>query len=80
MLALDTVANLRSNHGFQFKITYSPNGSNSEAVTLYGADDQELVAKMREMGIQEFSVGSTNLEDVYLAITGGMDGFDDRAG
>ena len=78
VLALDTVANLRANHGFQYKITYFPNGSTSDGVTLYGANDQELVSRVMGMGIQQYSVGQTNLEDVYLAITGGMDGFDDR--
>lgn len=77
MLALDTVANLRANHGFQFKITYFPNGSIGDGVTLYGTDDQELISRVRGMGIQQFSVGRTTLEDVYLAMTGGMDGFDD---
>jgi ABC-2 type transport system ATP-binding protein len=78
LLAVDTVANLRADHGFQFKITYFPNGSAREGVTLYGADDQELVARVRGMGFQQFAVGRTSLEDVYLAMTGGMDGFDDR--
>ena len=77
-LAVDTVAKLRANQGFQFKITYFPNESTREGVTLYGADDQELVARVREMGFQQFSVGPTNLEDVYLAMTGGMDGVHDR--
>ena len=45
---------------------------------VYGADDQDLVARVREMGFPQYSVGLTNLEDVYLAITGGTDGFDDR--
>ena len=78
VLALDTVANLRANHGFQYKITYFPHGTISGGVTLYGADDQDLVARVREMGFPQYSVGLTNLEDVYLAITGGTDGFDDR--
>ena len=78
VLALDTPANLRAKQGFQFKITYFPNGSVMDAVTLYGADDQELVARVREMGFAQYSVGRTSLEDVYLAITGGKDSFDDR--
>ena len=77
MLVVDTVANLLANHGFQFKITYLPNESIRDGVTLYGANDQELVSKVRGMGSQQFCVGRTDLEDVYLAVTGGMDGFDD---
>ena len=84
VLALDTVSNLRTNHGYQFKVTYFPNESPSESangpagepVTIYGADDQELIAKMQEKGIQQFSVWKTSLEDVYLNMTGGLDGFD----
>ena len=76
VLALETVSNLRANHGFQFKVTYYPNVAQSEQATIYGADDQELVAKMKEKGIQQFSVGKTSLEDVYLNMTGGLEGFD----
>jgi len=77
LLVVDTVANLCANHGFQFKITYFPCGTTGDGVTLYGADSQELIARIQEMGIQQFSVGRTNLEDVYLAMTGGTDEFDD---
>jgi len=77
LLVLDTVEGLRANYGLQFKVTYFPNGSARDGVTLYGADDQELVARVRGMGFQQFFVGRTNLEDVYLAVTGGIDGLDD---
>ena len=55
-------------------------GSHSDGVTSYGGSDQELISKVRGMGIQQFSVGRTSLEDVYLAITGAMDGLDDQEG
>ena len=77
LLVVDTVANLCANHGFQFKITYFPNESTGYGVTLYGADSQELVARLNAMGVQQFSIGRTSLEDVYLAMTGGLDGFND---
>ena len=80
LLALDTVANLRANYGFQFKISYYHNGSMRDGVTLYGDSDQELVSRVRDMGIEHFSVGRTNLEDVYLAITGETDGLADQHG
>jgi ABC-2 type transport system ATP-binding protein len=80
LLALDTVANLLANYGFQFKITYFPNGSTRDGVTLYGANDQESVSRVREMGFPQYSVGRTNPEDVYLAITGETDGLDDQGG
>ena len=70
LLALDTVANLKSNHGFQYKITYFPDSSTSGGVTLYGSNSQDLVSKVMAMGISQYSVGQTNLEDVYLTLTG----------
>ena len=77
LLALDTVPQLRSKHGLQFKATYFPDGSTGECTTLYGADDQELVARVQGMGVQQFSVMQTNLEDIYLAMTGGTEVFND---
>jgi len=35
---------------------------------------------MQEKGIQQFSVGKTSLEDVYLSMTGGLEGFDGNGG
>ena len=76
LLALDTVDNLRVNNGFEFKITYHPNGINTKGTTIYGTDDQELVAQMNELGVKQFTVSRTTLEDIYLALTGGLDEFD----
>ncbi len=70
LLALDTVDNLRATHGYEFKITYTRDGSAAEMETLYGADDQELVERARAMGVHQFTVSHANLEDVYLALTG----------
>ena len=75
LLAMDTLTNLRAGYGFQFKVTYHPNGPLSEPESLFGSDDQELVIKMQEMSVQQFSLGPTNLEDVYLAMTGDTEGF-----
>ena len=77
LLDLDTVDNLRANHGLQSKITYFPDPSNGEGVTLYGADERELVTKVQKMGFESFSVGRSNLEDIYLAMTGVGQGFND---
>ena len=70
LLALDSVAGLKSAHGFEFKITYSANGDDGAAKTIYGRDDHDLVERVRAMGVRQFSVGRTTLEDVYLALTG----------
>ena len=77
LLALDTVDNLRTRNGFEFKVTYYPDGIKTKGTTIYGADDQELVAQANAMGVQQFAVSRTSLEDIYLALTGGLDEFDD---
>ena len=75
MLALDTVSNLKSTHGFDFKITFSANGEGSgdgpeeSTRTIYGKDDRALVEQVRAMGVRQFSVNRATLEDVYLALT-----------
>lgn len=80
LLALDTVANLRASRGYEFKLTYSKDGSTAEPEVMYGADDGELVERVRSMGINQFTVSQTNLEDVFLALTGGEEGLDSDAG
>jgi ABC-2 type transport system ATP-binding protein len=77
LLALDTVDNLRAQHNFEYKINYFPDGSSGNGVTLYGSDDQELVTKVRDLGHNQFSVGKTTLEDVYLSLTEDDERFDD---
>ena len=76
LLALDTVANLRTAYGYEFKITYARNGSMAETETLYGTDNDELVSRVRSMGIEQFAVSQTNLEDIFLALTGDEEGLD----
>ena len=73
LLVLDTVANLRATHGYEFKVTYFTNGDAGEARTLFGKDDRELVERVRSLGVQQFSVARTSLEDVYLALTNGKE-------
>jgi ABC-2 type transport system ATP-binding protein len=79
LLALDTVDNLRAANGFEFKVTYFRDDSPNIGTTIYGADDRELVAQVNSMGFQRFSVSQTTLEDIYLALAGGLDEFDDRS-
>ena len=74
LLAMDTVANLRAAHGYEFKVTYPRNGSTVEEETLYGADDHDLLERVRAMGIQQFTIARTSLEDIYLALTGEREG------
>ena len=68
LLALDTIANLRADHGFEYKIVYE---ADDRTHTVYGADDASLVRQVQSDGIREYSVSRTTLEDVYLGLTGG---------
>ena len=74
LTALDTVENLRASHGYEFKITYAADGSTSNTETLFGANDHELVERARAMGAQQYAVARTNLEDIFLALTGDKEG------
>lgn len=75
MLALDTVTNLRSSKGFDYKITFAGDGSNGASQTIFGTDDRELVERVRQMGVRQYSVGRATLEDVYLALTDEESGY-----
>ena len=68
LLALDTIANLRADHGFEYKVVYE---ADDRPHTVYGADDRSLVRQAQSDGIREYSVSRTTLEDVYLGLTGG---------
>ena len=47
LLALDTIANLRAAHGFDFKISYLADGRTQ---VLYGASDTELLQQVQSSG------------------------------
>lgn len=66
LLAHDTVASLKTAHGYAYKITFDSEGG---AETVYGSDDKTLVAQVQSRGIRQYSVSKTTLEDVYLALT-----------
>ena len=64
-LALDTITQLRSDYGYEYKITFKeglPNNTN----ILYGSDYTQLVQRVTNRGISEFSIAQTSLEDIYL--------------
>ena len=72
---MDTIAGLRGLHAGEFKLTYTPDGKESGTVeTIYGDTDQELVGRARAIGIEEFAISKTSLEDVYLTIVGAKEG------
>ena len=80
LLALDSVPNLRAAYGFEFKITYhddqgaegGKSAGNTEPQTIFGADDQDLIKQVQMMGVQQYSVSRTSLEDIYLGMTGNL--------
>jgi ABC-2 type transport system ATP-binding protein len=67
ILAQGTMAELRSLYGHRFKATFM--GEDGEAQTIYGAEQEELMQDLERLGVSEFAVSSTNLEDVYLKLT-----------
>ena len=76
LLTVDTVNNLRSAYGYDYKITYPASGPDQAPVVLYGSDAQKMEKEARDQGIQDFTLSPTSLEDVYLAITEHREGAD----
>ena len=66
LISLDTIANLRSSIGHEYKLVYE---SSEGQQTVYGDDHLALAAQLRAQGIDEYAVMRTSLEDVYLALT-----------
>ncbi len=66
LLAHDTVANLKTAHGYEFKVTFDSEGG---VETVYGNDDKALVGRMQTRGIRQYSISQTTLEDIYLGLT-----------
>lgn len=72
LLAVGTMQQLRERITSQFKLTYSPTGSdglNHERVTVYGRSADELRARVNALQLQEYDLARTNLEDIYLQLT-----------
>ena len=66
LISLDTIGNLRSAIGHEYKLVYeTPEGRQ----TVFGDDHLDLAAQLRAQGIDEYAVMRTSLEDVYLALT-----------
>ena len=68
LLAIDSVDSLRSAHRLGFKATFR--SVEGEPRTIYGGTSHELSERLRNRGVEEFSISRTSLEDVYLALTG----------
>ena len=66
LISLDTIANLRSSIGHEYKVVYETLEGRQ---TVFGDDHLDLAAQLRAQGIDEYAVMRTSLEDVYLALT-----------
>lgn len=66
LISLDTIANLRSSIGHEYKLVYE---SSEGQQTVYGDDHLALADQLRAQGVDEYAVMRTSLEDVYLALT-----------
>ena len=69
LFAIDTVQNLKTRLGYKYKLSYRVNSTENIEKTIYGAEDSELLYKIRNMNVSNYAVSETTLEDVYLAIT-----------
>lgn len=68
---LDTLNGLRTRITGEFKLTYAPVESDPESTkTVYGPSHDEPIEQAQTMGISEFSISKTSLEDVYVSVIG----------
>ncbi|MGH2602840.1 MAG: ABC transporter ATP-binding protein, partial [Dehalococcoidia bacterium] len=67
ILAMGSVEEVRALCRHRFKATYEQNG---QSHTLYGGTHQEVVTAIEGLGVAEYAVAKTNLEDIYLELTG----------
>ena len=71
---LDTLDGLRSHITGEFKLTFTPDETDTRgSEVVYGDSHQELIEQAQTLGITEFSISKTNMEDVYFAVIGGKD-------
>jgi len=72
LVALGTVEELHAHIGNRFKLTYrlpDSAGYNRKPITIYGRTADELHARVDELGLEEYDIAKTNLEDIYLELT-----------
>jgi ABC-type multidrug transport system ATPase subunit len=66
ILANGTVDEIRSLCRNRFKATFEDDGQQH---TLYGGTHQEVVAAVERLGLAEYAVMKTSLEDLYIELT-----------
>jgi ABC-2 type transport system ATP-binding protein len=66
VLAKGTVEEIRSLCKHRFKATYEDDGT---ARSIYGATHEDVVNEIERLGVPEYAVTKTSLEDLYLELT-----------
>ena len=69
LLAMDTLDGLRGRVNHQYRLTYKSTERQGESVIVYGINEEELVRKAKDQGIDQYSVAPASLEDIYISIT-----------
>jgi len=72
LFALGTVQELHARISNRFKLTYHlprPDSYINELFTIYGSTVDELHRLIDELGLEEYDIAKTNLEDIYLELT-----------
>ena len=72
LVAVGTVEELHARIENRFKLTYKSPGTTNylrERVTVYGRTVDELHRRVDELGLEEYDIAKTNLEDIYLELT-----------
>ncbi len=68
ILAVGTIEELRGLCRNRYKATFGE-GNGNHHQTLYGSTYEDLVSELAQRGIQEYTIGKTTLEDLYLELT-----------
>jgi ABC-type multidrug transport system ATPase subunit len=66
MAALGSIDEIRSLCSNQFKATYERDGA---AEVIYGRTHEAVIASLESLGVLEYAVGKTSLEEIYLELT-----------
>ena len=72
LIALGTVEELHARISNRFKLTYrlpDTTGYAHQRNTIYGRTVDGLHTHIRELGLEEYDIAKTNLEDIYLELT-----------
>lgn len=71
LVALGTVEELHTRISNRFKLTYSlpdTDDYRQRRTTVYGRTVDELHRRIEELGLEEYDIAKTNLEDIYLEL------------